>query len=533
MRALPLPTLYICNIMLRYRLAAEQSDWWAQISLAECYREGNGVDQDFFQAFHFVKLAADQRCPSAWFQLGLCYFRGEGVQMNSQEAFKWFQLAADHAEADAEHQYTMGMCYESGTGVDVDLQAAALWYHRAAEQGMEEAEEAIRQLAGIVLVDRQNILQSSLAHFNSISDSTLSETNIQIKFKGEEGVDGGGLFNEWMTLLTQRLFCPPLFLPVYEKRCLTRYLRLNPMSMSFFQESNDCQQLLRLAGIVLGLSVRYNVPLGIDLTPGFCKLLLGEEACFEDLRVELPDEYEWMCEIKETMWQAASAAQDPRGAADAKLHVTEEEYRRSFSTPSRRRQVWECINGLKEARPDAYGDMLRLFEERCLHHSGHPDDDEVSSFVPSQPSPSGDNFVSGSNFDEYVASAVKKQLCANMQDVFCHIYSSFQATALDVDHDDDEDTEDEENDDEIPPEELRARLGDISASQLQATLSGLVIFTCMWSATLSFCNVGDNKLTAEEFVILWKRNSAYDRSLSPYFVPCQRRCDGCVSAIKL
>jgi hypothetical protein len=32
------------------------------------------------------------------------------------------------------------------------------------------------------------------------------------------------------------------------------------------------------------------------------------------------------------------------------------------------------------------------------------------------------------------------------------------------------------------------------------------------------CNAGDNKLTAEEFVELWQRNSVYGRSLSKCFL---------------
>ncbi len=460
-----------------YRLAAEQSYCEAQYLLGGCYREGNGVNADEFQAFHWFKLAADQGYPPAQFRVGMCYCNGEGIEMNDNEAFQWFRLAAQNEDPDA--AYLLGACYASGLGVDLDLQAAAMWYRRAAEQGVEDAEEAISRLTGIIVVDRQNILQSSIAHFNTVPDKALSSTDFKIKFIREEGIDGGGLFNEWISLLSKQLFCPPLFLPIFEKGCLTRVLRLNPMSMSFFQNPNDCCQRLRLAGIVLGLSVRRGVPLDVDLTPGFCKLLLGEDACFEDLRIELPDEYQWMREIKEAMQQAARAAEDPAHAADAKLHVAEEEYRRGLHTPSRRRQVWECINELKEARPDAYGDMLRLFEERCLRHSGHPDDDEVSSFVPLQP---GEDFVSGSNFEEYVHNAVQKQLRANLQDVMCHIYSSFQAAALGHDDDDDDDDDDDydcEDDedgacyDEIPPEELRARLGDVSAAALLAGFSGI------------------------------------------------------------
>jgi TPR repeat protein len=452
-----------------FRLAAEHSYCEAQYLLGSCYVNGNGVDEDDVQAFHWFKLAADQGHPPAQFRVGLCYCNGEGIEMNDFEAFKWFQLAAQNEDSDA--AYLLGSCYASGLGVDLDLQQAAMWYRRAADQGVEEAEEAISQLAGIVVVDRQNILQSSIAHFNTVTNKALSSTDFKIKFIREEGIDGGGLFNEWMSLLTKELFCPPLFLPIVEKGCLARFLRLNPMSMSFFQNPNDCCERLRLAGIVLGFSFRRGVPLGVDLTPGFCKLLLGEEACFEDLRIELPHEYQWMSEIKEAMQQAALAADDPAHAADAKLHVAEEEYRRGLHTPSRRRQVWECINGLKEARPDAYGDMLRLFEERCLRHSGRPDDDEVSSFVPLQLSAGGDDFVSGSNFEEYVQNAVQKQLRTNLQEVMCHIYPSFQAVVLG--QEDDEDDEDDECYVEIPPEELRARLGDVSAATLLAGFSGI------------------------------------------------------------
>jgi hypothetical protein len=73
---------------------------------------------------------------------------------------------------------------------------------------------------------------------------------------------------------------------------------------------------------------------------------------------------------------------------------------------------------------------------------------------------------------------VQKQLRTNLQDVMCHIYSSFQAAALGHD-DDDEDDEDDDDDedgacyDEIPPEELRARLGDVSAAALLAGFSGI------------------------------------------------------------
>ncbi len=52
--------------------------------------------------------------------------------------------------------------------------------------------------------------------------------------------------------------------------------------------------------------------------------------------------------------------------------------------------------------------------------------------------------------------------------MICHNYSSLQAAA--IWHEDDED---DECYDEIPPEELRARLGDVSAAALLAAFSGI------------------------------------------------------------
>ena len=82
---------------------------------------------------------------------------------------------------------------------------------------------------------------------------------LRIVFKHEEGIDGGGLFNEWMSLLAPQLFRPPLFLPVVEKGCITPVVRLNPMPFPLFAAPGDCIHRLRLAGVVLGLSVSRGV----------------------------------------------------------------------------------------------------------------------------------------------------------------------------------------------------------------------------------------------------------------------------------
>lgn len=439
---------------------------------------------EWWSTLHMCDICCDEiavgsrclRCDACDYDICPNCTAASDVALDLDKSFSCFLSAASDGHARA--QYILGHCYEDGMGAPVDLAAAAMWYQRAAAQGIAAAGAAFVALDLSdceIVVDRHDILHSTLESFSRVPDARLSSSEVVVEFRGEEGVDGGGLFNEWMSLLTKQLFCPPLFLPVTEKGCLMHCLRLNPMPEQFFPSPADCHQRLRLVGILLGLSVSRRVPLGVDLTPAFCKLLLRHEANFEDLRAELPDEYEWMNDIKTAMQQASCAAQDPSHAADAKLRVNDEEHRRLFNTPSRRLQVWECINRLKEARPDAYGDMLGLFEERCLRHSGRPDDDEVLSFVPLEPSSqSGDAFVSGRNFEEYVASAVKKQLSTNLQEAMAHIYPPFEAAARYTSTDDDSD--DDGDEDVLPAEELRCRLGDVSIADLQAQFSGLFLF---------------------------------------------------------
>ena len=231
---------------------------------------------------------------------------------------------------------------------------------------------------------------------------------VNVMFKGEAGVDGGGLFNEWLTLLAPSLFCPPLFLPVVEKDCITPLLRLNPLPFPFFSTADECRQHLRLAGIVLGLSVNRGVPLGVRFSSWFCKMLLGQPPCFDDLQTELPDEHEWM-----------------KGGV-GHMDTAEESCCRTFVTPSRELQVWQIIMRLRQTDARIYNGMLRLFEQRCLGHSGPLDDDEASSNIASMCFVRHDCALSSSNFQQYKQSVVKKQLVVNYQDTLPLILPVFQ-----------------------------------------------------------------------------------------------------------
>jgi hypothetical protein len=239
----------------------------------------------------------------------------------------------------------------------------------------------------------------------------LFRYEVNIVFKGEAGVDGGGLFNEWLTLLTPRLFSPPLFLPVVERDCITPILRLNPLPFHFFSNADDCKQHLRLVGIILGLSVKRGVPLGVRLSSGLCKMLLGQSPCFDDLQTELPDEYEWMKD------------------GVRHLDTQDESCCRQFVTPSREMQVWQSITRLRETNDGLCDNMLRLFEQRCLGHRGPLDDDEATSNIAGMCFVGNNCALSSSNFQQYVESVVQKQFVVNYQDTLPHILPSFQQVA--------------------------------------------------------------------------------------------------------
>ena len=74
------------------------------------------------------------------FYLGICYAQGEGVEQDDYEAVKWFRKAAEQGYADA--QCDLGFMYEKGRGVPKDESEAVKWYRKAAEQGHERARKA-------------------------------------------------------------------------------------------------------------------------------------------------------------------------------------------------------------------------------------------------------------------------------------------------------------------------------------------------------------------------------------------------------
>ena len=124
--------------------AAEQGMAESQLMLGLSYWAGQGVPQDYEKAVHWFTKAAEQDNAEAQLLLGgMCYF-GHGVKQNYEKAFYWNTKAAEQGEAGG--QFGLGIMYHEGQGVEQDYEKAFYWYAKAAEQGEAGAQFALGQM---------------------------------------------------------------------------------------------------------------------------------------------------------------------------------------------------------------------------------------------------------------------------------------------------------------------------------------------------------------------------------------------------
>ena len=78
-----------------YQKAADKGNLAGQLHLAALYRDGGeGFDRDMAQAAEWYRKAADQGDVGAQGMMGTLYSMGQGVEQNYAEAYYWLDLAA-------------------------------------------------------------------------------------------------------------------------------------------------------------------------------------------------------------------------------------------------------------------------------------------------------------------------------------------------------------------------------------------------------------------------------------------------------
>ncbi|RKF62600.1 putative E3 ubiquitin-protein ligase mug30 [Erysiphe neolycopersici] len=116
-------------------------------------------------------------------------------------------------------------------------------------------------------IRRDCLVEDSLKAVSEIVGSSGEEIKkgLRIKFKGEEGIDAGGLRKEWFLLLVRDVFNPEHGMFTYDED--SRYCYFNPNSF----ETTD---QFFLVGVVLGLAIHNSTILDVALPPfAFRKLL--------------------------------------------------------------------------------------------------------------------------------------------------------------------------------------------------------------------------------------------------------------------
>ncbi|MEL0129412.1 MAG: tetratricopeptide repeat protein [Paracoccaceae bacterium] len=117
----------------RLEALAEQGDLAAQVELANAYRKGIRVTQDYKTAVKWFTLAAEQGHAVAQYNLGIMHSFGLGVVPNYKHAVKWYTLAAEQGDPLA--QYNLGRLYYLGKGVSENLIYAHMWAKHASLNG--------------------------------------------------------------------------------------------------------------------------------------------------------------------------------------------------------------------------------------------------------------------------------------------------------------------------------------------------------------------------------------------------------------
>ena len=113
------------------KLAAEQGDAKAQVTLGFLYEKGRGVRQDYHKAREWYEKAAVQGHPEAQMNLGILYNQGRGVRQDYQKAREWYEKAA--AQGFATAQLNLGTLYNHGRGVRKNLATAKDWFGKACD----------------------------------------------------------------------------------------------------------------------------------------------------------------------------------------------------------------------------------------------------------------------------------------------------------------------------------------------------------------------------------------------------------------
>jgi uncharacterized protein len=94
-------TQLIAEDITNDKTRAQAGDRAAQFNLGLIYHKGQGIKQDYKQAFVWYSKAAESGHAYAQNNLGFMYNKGEGVIKDYVQAHKWMNIASQNGDSDA------------------------------------------------------------------------------------------------------------------------------------------------------------------------------------------------------------------------------------------------------------------------------------------------------------------------------------------------------------------------------------------------------------------------------------------------
>jgi TPR repeat protein len=138
---------------------AEKGDPDAQYQLAEKYRIGFPIEQDYKKALELYNRSAEQGFAASQFRLGDLHEKGEILEQDLNKAVEFYRKAAEQGHPGA--QNALAHIYQLGSGVEQDMAAAMVWYRKAALQGDEWSQLALGDQYRIGLAVPRDLVQST------------------------------------------------------------------------------------------------------------------------------------------------------------------------------------------------------------------------------------------------------------------------------------------------------------------------------------------------------------------------------------
>jgi len=150
-----------------------------------------------------------------------------------------------------------------------------------------------------IFVSRENLLEDSFRFILAMDSLTLTR-RLFIKFKGEEGLDYGGMSREWFLSLSEKILASDLHL---FRRCSSGYYQINRYSA----QNKEHLDYFRFIGTIIGMAV-YHGKLFYSYFPlPFYKALLERPFDISDLQYEDESIYKSIKKLKEaddvTSWE--------------------------------------------------------------------------------------------------------------------------------------------------------------------------------------------------------------------------------------